>query len=83
MFLHHTNQTDLKNNTRLLQQVRSHVGADDVVPPAEADLNVFPKATAVVISSCFCISNSLADREQSVIKTRPGQEKPFQAASKG
>lgn len=62
-----TNQTDLKNNARLLQQVRSHVGTDDVVTSAEADLNVLSKATAVVISSGFCVSNSLVDREHSVI----------------
>lgn len=62
-----TNQTDLKNNPGLLQQVRSHVSPDDVVTSAEADLNVLSKATAVVISGGFGVSNSLADREQGLI----------------
>ncbi len=59
-----TNQADLENNPRLLQQVRPHVGTDDVVTSAEADLNVLSKATAVVVSSGFCISNGLEDRGQ-------------------
>lgn len=59
-----TSQTDLENNPRLLQQVRPHVGTDDVVTSAEADLNVLSKATAVVVSSGFCVSNSLVDRGQ-------------------
>lgn len=62
-----TNQTDLKNNPRLLQQVCSHVGTNDVVASTEADLNVLSKATAVVISSGFCVSNSLEEREHSGI----------------
>lgn len=62
-----TNQSDLKNNPRLLQQVCSHVSADDVVTSAEADLNVLSKATAVVISGGFGVSNSLADREKGLI----------------
>lgn len=61
------NRTDLKNNTRLLQQVCSHVGTNDVVTSAEANLNVLSEATAVIISSCFRIPNSLENGESSVV----------------
>ena len=35
--------------------------------PAETDLDVLPKATAVVVSSGFGVSNGLMDREESVV----------------
>lgn len=63
-------QTDLKNNSRLLQQIRPHVGTYDVVASAEADLNVLSKTTAVVISSGFCITNGLVDRQCIVISIK-------------
>lgn len=54
----------LKHHSWFLQQIRSHVGADDAVVIVETDLNVFPKATAVVISGGLCISNGLCHREK-------------------
>lgn len=59
-----TTYADLKNHPRLLQQVRSHVGPDDVVASAEADLDIFSKATAVVVSGGFGVSNSLGNRAE-------------------
>lgn len=56
----------LKNHAGLLQQVRPHVGSDDVVPSAETDLYVLSKATAVVVPSGFSVSDGLLDRRLSV-----------------
>lgn len=50
---------NLKYNSGFLQQVRPHVRPDDLMPPVEPDLNVLPEATAIVVSGCFGISNSL------------------------
>lgn len=52
-------QTHLEDNARLLQQVSPHVGTDDVVVSAEADLDVLPKAAAVVVPRGFGVSNGL------------------------
>lgn len=49
----------LKDHSGLLQQVGPHVGSNDVVPFVKANLNVLPKAAAVVIASGFSISNGL------------------------
>lgn len=51
--------THLEDNTGLLQQVRPHVGSDDVVVSAEADLDVLPKAAAVVVPGGFSVPNGL------------------------
>lgn len=57
-------ETHLKYYSGLLKQIRSHVGTDDVISPIKANLNVFPKAAAVVIAGGFCISNCLHRREE-------------------
>lgn len=51
--------SDLKHNTGLLQQVRPHVSPSDAAIPIKSNLNVLPKATAVVIPGCLCISDRL------------------------
>lgn len=56
----------LKHHARLLQQIRPHVGADDAVATVEADLDVFPKTTAVVVACCLCIPDGLRDRRQQI-----------------
>lgn len=56
--------THLKYHSRFLQQICSHVGTDDTVTVVKADLDVFPKATAVVISGGLCISDGLGKRRQ-------------------
>lgn len=56
----------LKNNPRLLQKVRPHVCADDLVSPVEADFSVFPKPAAVVIPGGLCITYCLQIHSQSV-----------------
>lgn len=60
----------LEHHTRFLQQICSHVGADDSVAVVEADLNVFPKATAVVITGGLCISDSLKKWRKTKHETR-------------
>lgn len=55
-------ETYLKYYSGLLKQIRSHVGTDDVISLIKANLNVFPKAAAVVIAGGFCISNGLHRR---------------------
>lgn len=52
----------LKDDSRLLQQVRPHVSADDVVALVEADLYVLPKAAAVVVPGGFGVSYGLKTR---------------------
>lgn len=54
----------LKHDSRLLQQVRPHVGADDVVALVEADLDVLPKAAAVVVPGGFGVSYGLKTTEE-------------------
>lgn len=49
----------LKHHSGLLQQIRAHVGTDDVIPPVKADLDVFPEAAAVVVTCRLRISDSL------------------------
>lgn len=49
----------MEDDPRLLQEIRPHVGPDDVPFPAEADLDVLPKTTAVVISSGFSVPDRL------------------------
>jgi len=44
---------------RFFKKVRAHAGTQDVVVPAEADLDVFTKPTTVVVACCLCISNGL------------------------
>ena len=48
-----------QNKPGLFQQVGAHTGSHYVVVLAETDLNVFPKSTAVVITRCLGITNSL------------------------
>lgn len=50
---------DLGNHSRFLQEIRPHVGPDDLISPVEADLCVLPKATAVVVPGRLGISYSL------------------------
>lgn len=52
----------LKHHAGFFQQICSHVGADDTVAIVEANLNVFPKAAAVVIPGGLCISDGLEDK---------------------
>lgn len=47
----------LKHHSRLLQQVSPHVGTYDVESLVEADLDVLPETTAVVITGGFGVSN--------------------------
>lgn len=54
----------LKHHSWFLQQIRPHVGTDDAVAAVKANLDVFTKTTAVVISSGLCISNGLSDRSK-------------------
>lgn len=49
----------MEDDPRLLQEVRPHVGPDDVAFFAEAYLDILPKATAVVVSGRFCVPNRL------------------------
>lgn len=49
----------LEDHPGLLQQVSPHVGPDDVVPLVKANLNILPKAAAVVIAGGFGISDGL------------------------
>ena len=51
----------LVDHSRLLQQVGAHVGSDDLVTLAEANLKVLTKATTVVVPNCLGISNGLHD----------------------
>lgn len=60
----------LKHHARLLQQIRPHVGADDAVATVEADLDVFPKTTAVVVACCLCVPDGLRDRRQHMRENR-------------
>lgn len=52
----------LKNNSGFLQQVSPHVCSNDPVLLIKADLCVFSKSAAVVISSGFCIPYGLKKR---------------------
>lgn len=54
----------LKRHSRFLQQVRPHVGPDDVIVFVESDLDVLPKATAVVVSSRLCIPDGLEEEKK-------------------
>ena len=54
-------QTHLKDNTRLFQQVRSHIGSDDLERGVEIDLDVLPESGGVVVSGRFRISDGLHD----------------------
>lgn len=49
----------LEYNSRFLQQIRPHVGTNDMESFIKANLNVFPKATAIVVSGCFSIADGL------------------------
>ncbi len=49
----------LEDDARLLEQVRAHVGAHDRVALAEADLQIFAEATAVVVPRRFGVANGL------------------------
>lgn len=49
----------LKHNSRLFQQVGSHVSPNYTVLLVKPNLNVLPKATAVVIPCCFGIPKGL------------------------
>lgn len=51
--------THLKDHPGLLQQVRPHVGPNDVVLFIKANLNKLPKAAAIVIASGLGISDGL------------------------
>lgn len=64
-YLVETNEqkTNLKHYSRLFQKVRPHVGSNDVVFPVKSNLNVLPKATAVVVSRRLGVSNSLQTDE--------------------
>ena len=54
-----SHSTHLKDHPGLLQQVGPHVGSNDVVPSVKADLDILPKAAAVVIARGFGISDGL------------------------
>lgn len=60
----------LKHHSRFFQQICSHVGTDDTKAGVKADFDVFPKATAVVISGGLCISNGLRDRRKPQSQTQ-------------
>lgn len=51
--------TNLEDDPRLLQEVRPHVGSDDVPFSAEADLDVLPEAAAVVVARGFRVPDRL------------------------
>lgn len=54
----------LKHHSWFFQQICPHVGADDAVAAVKANLDVFTKTTAVIISSGLCISNGLSDKSK-------------------
>lgn len=54
--------TYLEDNSWLFQKISSHVGTDDVKVAIEANLDIFSKAAAVVISCRFGISNGLVKK---------------------
>jgi len=49
----------LKYNARFLQQICPHVRTNDVIPLIKADLNVFPKSTAIVIPGGLGVTDGL------------------------
>ena len=49
----------MEDDPRLLQEIRPHVCPDDVPFPAEANLDVLPKTTTVVVSSGFSVPDRL------------------------
>lgn len=64
----HTNTSEpecwcahLKHHSGFFQQICSHVGTDDAKAVVEADLDVFPETTAVIVPGCLRISNGLRD----------------------
>lgn len=54
----------LKHHAGFLQQICSHVGPDDPVPVVEADLDVLPEATAVVVAGGLGVSDGLTERRK-------------------
>lgn len=54
--------TYLKHDSGLLQQIRAHVGSNDMIPPVKADLNVLSEAAAVVVACRLRIANSLGGK---------------------
>ncbi len=60
-YLVETNEqkTNLKHHSGLFQKVRPHVGSNDAVFPVKSNLDVLPKATAVVVSRRLGVSYSL------------------------
>lgn len=54
----------LKHHAGFLQQICSHVGPDDPVSVVEADLDVLPEATAVVVAGGLGVSDSLKERRK-------------------
>lgn len=60
VFYHYSGRgTHLEDDPRLLQEIRPHVCPDDVPFPAEANLDVLPKTTTVVVSSGFSVPDRL------------------------
>lgn len=54
----------LKHHAGFFQQICSHVGADDAVAIVEANLDVFPKAAAVVITGGLGVTDGLVDKRK-------------------
>lgn len=50
------------HNSRFLQEITIDVSPNNRVIIREIDLNIFPKATWIVIPRCFTVSESLEDR---------------------
>lgn len=54
-------QTHLEDDSRLLQQIRPHVGPDDVEVLVEVDLDVLPEARRVVVPRRLGVADRLHD----------------------
>lgn len=56
----------LMADTRLLQKILLHTSAFEHSVLTEEDLQIFPKATGVVVADCFCISKRCARENRDV-----------------
>lgn len=53
-------------DTRLFQKILLHTSAFNHSILIEEDLQIFPKATGVVIADCFCISKRCVGQNRDV-----------------
>ena len=49
---------------RLLEQVRAHVGADDLVALVEANLDELSEARTVVVARRLCVADRLREQQR-------------------